>query len=269
MIHSYEIKELKKILRKNNEPWCELHLFWRHLSIYVTWFCTKVSIPAFTISLISLFFFITSIVCFLFNGTIISLTGVFSLNFYRLLDHVDGELNRYEDRILKKTPTLLRKYLDSMIHKFSPAVFFAIGFAVDKLTGTNIFTLLGFLCGLFISGIASEPAKIVLTHAIFENPLLIKEKETKNIFKFQRKSQYTKNKLWLYLKIIRSIFINPGWMTLISIVVVLDSFLNSPVFYGVSIPYRGLFLIFITPLYLINLVLAIIWHSFLMSSIRR
>ena len=269
MIHSYEIKELKEILRRDGMSPLEARLFWRHLSIYVTWFCTKVSISASTISLISLFFFVTGIVCFLFNGLIVSLTGVLSLNFYRLLDSVDGELNRYEDKILKKTPTLLRKYLDSMVHKFSPAVFFALGFAVDKLTGTNIFTLLGFLCGLCISGIASEPAKIVLTYAIFENPLLVKEKVTNTIFKLQFKSQYTKNKLWLYLMPIRSIFINPGFMTLISIAVVLDSFLNSPVLYGYTIPYRGLFLIFIAPLYFIHLVFAIIWYSFLMSSIRR
>lgn len=270
MINSYGIKELKEIVRKKDgEPFWGSRLFWRELSIYITWFCTKISIPAYTIPLIGLIFFVTSIVCFLFNGTIISLIGVLSLNFYRLLDHVDGELDRYEIKILNKTPTLLRKYLDSMVHKFSPAIFFAIGFAVDKQTGTDIFTLSGFLCGLFISGIASEPAKIVLTHAIFENPLLIKEEEPKIIFKLHISSYHTKKKFWFYLMMIRDIFFFPGWMTLISIVVLLDSFLNSPVFYGFSIPYRGLFIIFITPLYLINLVLAITWHSFLMSSIRR
>lgn len=269
MIHSYKIKELKKILRKDHKSWCELHQMWRQLSIYITWFCTKISISASTISLISLFFFIISIVCFLFNGLIVSLTGVFSLNFYRLLDHVDGELNRYEDRILNKAPTLLRKYLDSMVHKFTPAVFFALGFAVDKQTGGNIFSLLGFLCGLFISGIASEPAKIVLTHAIFNNPQLVKEKKINTIFNLQFKSQHTDHKLRLYLMTIRSILINPGWTTLISIVVVFDAFLSSPVLFGIRIPYRGLFLIFITPVYFIHLLIAISWYSSIMSSIKR
>ena len=259
------LRELKTVCRKGRwDPYWVLNILWRPFSIYVTWLLVRIGVPANAVTVVSLLLFLGSIVLLGFNESLFLILGAVLLQAYFLLDHVDGELARYEAKVLGRTPILLGKYLDAVTHRFSPALFFVVGWSASREIESGVWStacmLLGFLAGFLMTGIASSPAAVVLVGAIRESPSMAQELRADLLIRPEATSYGKSNGLLSFLMKAKMLVGFPGWIFLITIGCLLDAFLEAPAVNGVRFPYRGLLLAFLTPIYALNLLAALMWH---------
>lgn len=140
------IKELREICQKpviNENCWYARN-FTRRISIYFTKLFLYTPLSA---NQITVLMTVIGVLCgflFAFGNVIYSLLGALLLQFWYVLDHVDGEVARY-----KKIQSLTGEYLDYLAHVIvHPAVFVGITFGVyQKFPNLTVFVL-GFIASL-------------------------------------------------------------------------------------------------------------------------
>ena len=261
------IKELREICQKEhtNESWYVIN-FARRFSIYFTKFFLYTPISA---NQITVLMTILGVICgFLFAlGTVFySLLGALLLQFWFILDHVDGEIARY-----KKTTSLIGAYLDYLAHVIvHPAVFIGITFGIYQNFPSLTVFILGFVAALSLIlfdlvhwygyEIVLYPALVTFLKNYSEVPLLTTSKNNR-IGMRNDKPEGTYNlvrKIWHIFSKILFIWHYPAIMNIICLAAVLNIFypllrLGSfefsimylvIIFYGITLPLLCALLLF-------------------------
>ena len=119
----------------------------RKLSIYITVVFINLRIGAMAATTIFLFSGIVACLTFFVGTRIAFLVGALILQLWYILDHVDGEVARYNEE-----SSLTGLYYDELSHYIvHPLVFFSIGFGLFRITGDTAFIMIGFLAGFGIA----------------------------------------------------------------------------------------------------------------------
>lgn len=141
------LKELNRICQKprykETGNWM-VRNFEREAALPLTWLLLHTSITANQVTLISLWVGLLGILLFSFASHGAFLAGTFLLQFWYLLDHVDGQIARY-----RKTACLTGRFFDFLTHHLIHGViFFSLGVYCFKKTGHFIFIPWGFLTSI-------------------------------------------------------------------------------------------------------------------------
>ena len=231
------IQELRKICqfpRREIDTWHGRHVC-RPFSIYITRVALLLGIPANTVTLI--FFIIGLLACFFFmRGTGLGfLVGVLTLQFWYLMDMVDGEVARY-----RKETSATGSYFDKMVHyAVNASIFFSLGFGIYRDIDVPHSIVIGFIAGISIVLIsASDDLKnmCVLTKA---------EKAGKDIRfnRLQKKEEIIRRKESVpkrLFSLIHALCTFPTFMNVITLSVVLDIIIDENILYWLVFAYAVL-----------------------------
>ena len=234
-----DIKELRRICqfpRRGIDTWHGEHVC-RRFSIYITRVVLLLGIPANTVTII--FFIIGILACFsLVHGTELGfLTGVIALQFWYLIDHVDGEVSRY-----RKEVTVTGSYFDKMVHyTVNATIFFCLGFGIYRSIDVLHSIVIGFIAGISTVLIsASEDLKnscILSKVAKAEKDIrfnrLQKKEETITI-------QREKNVLRRLFSLIHKLCTFPTFMNVITLSGVLEIIIDENALYWLVFVYAVL-----------------------------
>jgi phosphatidylglycerophosphate synthase len=240
---------------------------WRPVSPYVTWLFANLGLTSvFTVTLSVVFVGSAALLLFR-NEPALLITAAISIEIYALLDHVDGELARFEMTYLERNNSRVGHYLDLFAHKISIITMFAMSWAVANATDNNLYTAAGFMLCFFMFGPANEPAnEIVIEEA--------KRSDMKTAFGQLQAFRTTKVaasdsvRPAAVLIFFNELFGFPGWLHLIVIACLLDAFFAPFGFMGASYLYREALIIGLTPIYVVKFIYAIRWYLKVMLSIR-
>ena len=171
----------------------------RKLSFGISLICIRLKIHSNTVTAASLFFAVFGAILQSFNDLkYLHLSIVFIL-LYNILDHVDGELARYEKVINKEKKGLDGPYFDSLVHYiFTPLLFFSIGLAFYKNDGSELSLWCGLIVGMWLSTYGSSASYRILMDFIFHEgdnnktlkkikPIWKHNKNQKNNISFKKK----------------------------------------------------------------------------------
>ncbi len=124
------IKELKKIcqeIRRETDDWYMWNVL-RKISIRVTWLLLHTPITANGVTFLFILNGILICIVFLFGTKLAFFAGSLMLQFWYVLDMVDGEIARY-----RKQSVATGRFFDYMAHYIvHPFFFFAIGFGLSR-----------------------------------------------------------------------------------------------------------------------------------------
>lgn len=202
----------------------------RKFSFWITLICIRLKIHSNTITAVSLFFAVS-------GALLQSLTDVKYLNIsilfillYNLLDHVDGELARYEKVIKKEEKGLDGSYFDALVHYiFTPILFFAIGLALYKTDGNELSLWCGLIIGMWLSTYGSSASYRVLMDFIFlsgdNNETLKKIEPIWRHNKIQKNNISYKRKLYL---LVRECFSTQGQIYILTVLHIFNLLFSIP-----------------------------------------
>ena len=140
-----ELREKCQSSRKKCDTWYGRN-FARKISIFITVLFVKINLHAMTATTIFLLCGIMSSVMFFLGDKTSMLVGAVLLQFWYILDHVDGEVARYNEE-----SSLTGLYYDELVHYIvHPLVFFGIGLGLFRLNGNIIYVVTGIVSGLSI-----------------------------------------------------------------------------------------------------------------------
>jgi len=153
-------RQFKEIARKKPyEPFWASRFFWRHLTIPCSWVCAQLRITADQITVVSLVLGMAGGVCYCWPTTAMYLLGTLLVWAWWMLDHMDGELARYEIQHLKHPSTLAGPYLDLLVHRWvQPLYHVGLGVGLLRLTGDWGYVLLGCVAGANFAGFTRTQA---------------------------------------------------------------------------------------------------------------
>ncbi len=143
------LKELNQICQKPRYRevgnWMVCHIL-RDAALPVTWLLLHTQISANQVTLISLGVAALSLFCYSLNGFVFFLVSSLLLQFWYLLDHVDGQIARY-----RKTASLSGRFYDFIMHHaVHGSIFFTMSFYSFNQTQNAFFLVWGFLISLCI-----------------------------------------------------------------------------------------------------------------------
>ena len=231
------IRELRKICqfpRREIDTWHGRHVC-RPFSIYVTRVAILLGISANTVTLI--FFIIGLLACFFFTrGTGLGfLAGALTLQFWYLVDMVDGEVARYRKEI-----SATGSYFDKMGHyAVNASIFFGLGFGIYREIDVPHSIVIGFIAGISIVLIsASEDLKhmCALTKAV-------KTGKDIRFNRLQKKEEITRRKESApkrLFSLIHALCTFPTFMNVITLSVVLDIIIDEDILYWFVFAYAVL-----------------------------
>jgi hypothetical protein len=152
--------QFKAIAQKKPwEPFWASRYFWRHLTIPCSWICARLGITADQVTALSLVSGIAGGLCYCWPTTWMYVLGTILVWGWWMLDHMDGELARYEIQHLKQRSTLAGPYLDLLIHRWvQPCYHLGLGVGLLRLTGDWGYVLLGYAAGANFMGFARTQA---------------------------------------------------------------------------------------------------------------
>ena len=231
------IQELRKICqlpRREVDTWHGRHVC-RPFSIYITRVAILLGISANTVTLI--FFIIGLLACFFFMlGTGLGfLVGALTLQFWYLMDMVDGEVARY-----RKETSATGSYFDKMAHyAVNPSIFFSLGYGIYRDIDVPHSIVIGFIAGISIVLIsASEDLKhmCALSKAV---------KSGKNIRlnRLQKKEEVIRGKesvLKRLFSLMHALCTFPTFMNAITLAAVLDIIIDEDILYWFVFAYAVL-----------------------------
>ncbi len=140
----------------------------RKLSYGISLICIRLKIHSNTVTAISLLFAIFGAILQSKNDTIFLHFSIIFILIYNILDHVDGELARYERLIKKEDKGLDGPYFDSLVHYiFTPLLFFSIGLALFKEQGNELSLWCGLIVGMWLSTYSSSASYRIIMDFIF------------------------------------------------------------------------------------------------------
>ena len=231
------IQELRKICqlpRREVDTWHGRHVC-RPFSIYITRVAILLGISANTVTLI--FFIIGLLACVFFMlGTGIGfLAGALTLQFWYLMDMVDGEVARY-----RKETSATGSYFDKMVHyAVNASIFFSLGYGIYRDIDVPHSIVIGFIAGISIVLIsASEDLKhmCALSKAV---------KSGKNIRlnRLQKKEEVIRGKesvLKRLFSLMHALCTFPTFMNAITLAAVLDIIIDEDILYWFVFAYAVL-----------------------------
>ena len=257
------VKEYRALCQKNEQEnyFFDKYVF-RKISIYFTIFFIRMKVSANQATFLSLLAALGSCYFLMFNSPLMMLMAVALVFLYHLLDHVDGELARYYIAKGRQKPSIQGQYFDVLIHKYSTnLMLFFLGISVYNLYGHQWAVLLGFAACIGMSAfpnvIASQvmvmkianDKDIVFNNEQAEEILYLLEKKKEQLKKIHEQNVFKKAK-----KLFTEILFFPGALMMIMLVVTIDIFNSGFVLFSVEMNFRLVFLIFVTPIYLLNAV---------------
>jgi len=146
------IEELKKICQKPNykKPgygnWYVRHII-RDLALYVTRPLLKTSITANQVTFISILVGVAAAFFFMIPSSFGLIMGTLLLQFWYLLDHVDGQIARY-----KKTSSITGVFFDYITHYLVHSIaFIGLGIGAYLSQGIVLMLVLGSISALFMA----------------------------------------------------------------------------------------------------------------------
>jgi phosphatidylglycerophosphate synthase len=148
--------QFKEIARKYPEdPFWTARYFWRYFTLPCSWLCAMLRITADQVTLISLVVGLAGCLCYCWPTAWMFALGTFLIYGWWFLDHVDGELARYEIKHLKRAPSVAGPYLDLLVHRWvQPLYHICMGVGLVRLTSDWGYVLLGCLAGANFVGFA-------------------------------------------------------------------------------------------------------------------
>ena len=228
------IQELRKICqlpRREVDTWHGRHVC-RPFSIYITRVAILLGISANTVTLI--FFIIGLLACFFFMlGTGLGfLVGALTLQFWYLMDMVDGEVARY-----RKETSATGSYFDKMGHyAVNASIFFSLGFGIYRDIDVLHSIVIGFIAGISTVLIsASEDLKhmCALTKAVYTGKDIKFNRLQKTEEIMLRKESVLKR----LFSLMHMLCTFPTFMNVITLSVVLDIIIDEDILYWLVFAY--------------------------------
>ena len=256
------VKEYRALCQKNEqENYFFDRYFFRKISIYFTIIFIRLKISANQATFLSLLAALSSCYFLMFNSPFMMLMAVFFIFLYHLLDHVDGELARYYTAIGRQKPSIQGQYFDVLIHKYSTnLMLFFLGISVYNLFGYQWVVVLGFAACIGMSAFPNVIASQVMVQKIANDKDIVFNKQAHEILnllekkKEQIKKMHEQNVFKKSKKFVSELLFFPGALMMIMLVVTIDIFNPGFILFSVEMNFRLVFLIFVTPIYLLNAV---------------
>ena len=135
------LRLLKEVARKggaasSDDPFWLSRLFYRRFTIYVTWLCVKLGVGSNAATLLSAVAIFAAALCYLAPSKWAWLAGALLVQAYFILDHVDGELARYETVHLGRAGSgSSGLFYDTCCHAGELALVAGIGLRMFLVTG--------------------------------------------------------------------------------------------------------------------------------------
>ena len=236
------------------------------MSPIVTWLFANLRISSVATVSASIVFVVAASILLFSNGKTELIIGAIAIEIYALLDHVDGELARFEMKRLGKANSRVGHFLDLLAHKISIVAMFAIGWSVAEATGNNLYAIASFMLCFFIFGPSNEPA----------NQIVAEEAKKSNMEQAQAKMRaFATGKDPAsddYRPMGALIFVNelfgfPGWLHLIVAACLLDALTAPLIILGDSYMYREALVLMLLPIYVAKFLYAFRWYLKVMLSI--
>lgn len=143
------------MVRKGDyDPFLISNIFWRPVSVYVSWIAVRLGISSNAVTAVSCMFAIAGSVVLLWPGTTTLLLSVILMQLFFLLDHVDGEVSRFRNHVNPGwADDRSGSYFDRLVHYYqSPSFFFCLGAGIAVQEGDVLWAFLGMLSAIGGSG---------------------------------------------------------------------------------------------------------------------
>ena len=216
------IKKLREICQKpvlHSNGWYQ-RKFVRKISIYFTWLFIQFRMSG---NFASLFMIITGIIAsylFTFGAYLYYILGFLVLQFWFILDHVDGELARYWKKTSMKG-VFLDKINHHMIH---PLIFLCIGIGLYKQFNNSLMLILGGFTAYFL--LLQDLINIDKRDSISSEKLI----------KSKLSNEESEFKASLFKKITAIVYKVPGIMNIITLGAIFNLLYYVFLFYAITFP---------------------------------
>ncbi len=154
-----KLREVCQLPRAQYDMWYQRTIT-RKLSMYITVFFLRMGINANTATVIFAISGIISGLFFAVGGRFGLLCGVFMLQAWYILDHVDGEIARFNEE-----SSFTGIYFDYMTHYIvHPIIFLGLGIGFYRTTGSGYYAVLGVLgaFGEILFGLVSDIKDLII-----------------------------------------------------------------------------------------------------------
>jgi hypothetical protein len=265
----YPLAEVKEHCNKGLLPghWVSNYVLWRPVSPYVSWVFVNLRLTAVFAVVLSIVFISVSVLMLFGNNPTWLVVAAIGIEIYNLLDHVDGELARFERGYLGRSSNRVAHYLDLFAHKISIISVFALGWAVADATGNDLYIILSFMLCFFMFGPANDPATQIVIDAAKKSDMTSAFAKLKalDVKKYGESDKFRPAKFLLFFN---ELFGFPGWLHLIVLACLLDAFVQPLGLMGREYLYREALIIGLTPIYVAKFLYSLRWYMKVMQSIR-
>ncbi|MCF7804251.1 MAG: CDP-alcohol phosphatidyltransferase family protein [Candidatus Marinimicrobia bacterium] len=244
-----KIQDVKNITSKGSrDPFLTNRIFFRHISVYVTYIFLKLRIPANTVTFLSSIVAITGAFLQVYNDMQILLISCVLLNSYYILDMADGEIARYNIKKGKRQPNEAGPYFDALVHYFlTPLLFFSVGLFCYHKYGAEIYLWAGLIVGMWLSSYAQSAANRVILDFLLQGN---RDPNGKIIDELWRDNKYDNSKASIKQRVrflIREAFSSQGQIITLTLLIILD-WIFQP---GIS--FRAYYLLIMAGIALLNM----------------
>jgi len=237
IIINKNIQELRKICqfpRREVDTWHGKHVC-RPFSIYLTMVALLLGISANNVTII--FFMIGISACFLLQlGTDLGfLVGIFTLQFWYLIDHVDGEVARY-----RKEVTVTGAYFDSVVHyAVNVSIFFSLGLGIYRDIDVLHSITIGFIAGIstVLISVSDDLKDSWVMRKVINSKRDISFKKLQKLEGTMQKKENTIKQLFSF---IHKLCTFPTFMNIITLSVILQIIINANILYWLVFAYAVL-----------------------------
>lgn len=146
------VESLKELNKKCQKPdyrrsgnWMVRHIL-RDAALPITWLLLHFKVTANQVTFASLMVGLCGIAFFSFSSREWFFIGTIALQFWYLLDHVDGQIARY-----RKTASLTGRFFDFLTHHLiHTVIFFSLGVYMAQASGRFFYIVWGFILSMLI-----------------------------------------------------------------------------------------------------------------------
>lgn len=142
----------------------------RKYSYWITLLFIRFKIHSNTVTAVSFVFAVIGAVLQSSLTTVSLSISILMMLLYNILDHVDGEVARFEIKVNQEQKGLDGPYYDALVHYFfTPLLFFALGLADYKTHGYELSLWCGLIIGMWLSSYSQSAAYRVILDFIVRN----------------------------------------------------------------------------------------------------
>lgn len=241
-----KLSDFNEIARKRpEEPFWISRYFWRHFTIPSSWICARLGISADSVTIVSLVAGVAGGICYCWPTPMMYAIGTILIQFWWMLDHMDGELARYEIKFLEKKPSLAGPYLDLLVHRWvQPLYHICMGIGMLRVTGDWWYVLLGTFAGANFVGFTRTQADSMALKALANGEI---ERNNADLAQLIEVGQVVPSKeekesegirqLVAFAKSMKTYFSFPGCLVMLCFVAAIDGLyfgFQFPQYYGIA-----------------------------------